>query len=217
MHTYATDASDRARVPVYIAVLAVSAALAVHYALREANVPPPWWASPPSVMGVYGVLFLLYDRLLWHGWSGRLKLSAIPDVRGTWAGSLRSSHDEGAEIHAVLVVRQRWSRVLVRMCTKTSRSVSVMAAINTEECSECGLKYEYVNEPSTFSKETMQVHRGTANLRLVSGGTGMEGDYYAGRGRQNIGTVRLTRVSLKPLDFEAAIAIAPKQEEKAAQ
>ena len=64
MHTYATDASDRARAPVYIAILAVLIALAVHYALGKAMVQLPWWASPPSVMGIYGVLsYSVTERL----------------------------------------------------------------------------------------------------------------------------------------------------------
>jgi hypothetical protein len=39
----------------------------------------------------------------------------------------------------------------------------------------------------------MQIHHGTARLRVIDENT-LEGDYYSGRGRQNYGSITLRKV-----------------------
>ena len=49
------------------------------------------------------------------------------------------------------------------------------------------LTYQYVNEPKAIAPSTMEMHKGTATLKL-SGST-LDGGYYTGRGRGEVGTV----------------------------
>jgi hypothetical protein len=80
-----------------------------------------------------------------------------------------------------------------------------MAVVNTSKSSEAGLKYEYLNEPGTFSIPTMNAHRGTANLRLTSDGITLKGEYYTGRGRQTIGDMVFHKVSTQFITREIAL------------
>ncbi len=55
------------------------------------------------------------------------------------------------------------------------------------------LIYEYVSEPNPGAVETLHIHYGTARVTLND--DNLEGEYYTGRGRLNIGTIRLHRKS----------------------
>lgn len=206
MHTYATDARDRETVPLWLAAFAVAATLFLNYLLKAFNLQVPWWIDAPSVMGFYGLLFTLFDNFLWRLKFKAIYLSDIPNIRGTWVGIVKSSYGGGTEVPGVILyVRQTWSQLSVQVETQSSRSFSTMGAVNTSNASEPGLKYEYINEPGTFSVQTMQTHRGTANLRLNPDGTTLSGEYYTGRGRQNIGDMVFHRVSTQFLTREAAL------------
>jgi hypothetical protein len=195
MHAYATDARDRERIPIWLAIASVIAALFLHTTLGTFNLDIPWWVESPSVMGFYGLFHIWFDNVGWHLRVAGIRLSSIPDIRGTWVGSIKSSYQDGGQTQAVIYIRQTWMRLIVRLETETSRSVSTMAALNTYEAAESGLKYEYLNEPGNFSVPTMQIHRGTTHLQISPDETILEGDYYTGRGRQNIGSMVFQRVS----------------------
>lgn len=206
MHTYATDAKDRESIPLWLAALAVAATLFLNYLLKVLKLQVPWWVDAPSVMGFYGLFYALFDNLLWRLQFRSIHLSEIPNIRGTWVGTVKSSYGGGTEVRGVILyVRQTWSKLSVQIETETSRSYSTMAVVNTNNSSESGLKYEYINEPGTFSLQTMQTHRGTANLRLDPDGITLKGEYYTGRGRQNIGDMVFRRVSNQFLTREAAL------------
>lgn len=57
---------------------------------------------------------------------------------------------------------------------------------------ECILIYDYLNEPNSDAVETMHMHRGTARL-VLTGADQLEGDYYTGRDRSNIGVIKLRK------------------------
>ena len=51
----------------------------------------------------------------------------------------------------------------------------------------------YVNEPKSGAVGTMNMHQGTAVLKLKE--QILEGDYYSGRGRQGIGSITLHKAT----------------------
>lgn len=209
MHTYATDSKDRESVPLWLAALAVAATLSLNSLLKFLNLQVPWWIDAPSVMGFYGVFYALFDNFLWRLPFQVIYLSEIPNIRGTWIGVIKSSYGEGAEVSGVILyIHQTWSKISIQVETETSKSFSVMAAVNTKNSPEFGLKYEYISEPGTFSLQTMQTHRGTSNLRLTYDSTTLKGEYYTGRGRQNIGEMTFHKVSPQFLNREAALKCA---------
>ncbi len=210
LHTYATDAPDRVVYPKLFALCAVAASLAFAK-LIQMGVSIPWWIDAPSVMGFFGFLYVVFDRYLWHLSHGQYYLSAIPDLRGTWVGTIRSSHDEQVKVSAVLHIRQTWTGILITLETEGSRSVSLMAMLNSSSSAQAGLAYEYLNEPATFSPETMVPHRGVAHLRLGGDGSILKGDYYSGRGRQNLGSMTFCLVSRNFFDHATALRAAEGQ------
>ena len=204
MHSYATNARDREEVAIIIAVVAVMATLALGYLNTTLQLQIPWWVDTPSVMGFYGLFYKLYDTLLWRFKFGFIKLSSIPHVSGTWYGVVKSSYSEKLETPLVICIHQTWTRISIRAETANSRSFSTMAALNTDESPECGLKYEYLNEPSTFVVDTLHSHRGDAHLRISSNGDELAGDYFTGRGRRNIGEIRVRKIERKILSKDEA-------------
>lgn len=206
MHAYATDAKDRESIALWLAASAVAATLLLNYVLKVLKLQIPWWVDAPSVMGFYGLLHTVFDNFVWQLQFGSVRFSEIPIIQGTWVGIVRSSYEGGTEVREVLMyVRQTWSKISIQLETDRSRSSSTMAAVNTEKVFESGLKYEYVNEPSALSVETMQPHRGTAHLRLAPDRITLEGDYFTGRSRQNIGEMVFRLVSSKRLTRHEAL------------
>jgi len=207
MHAYATDARDRDFMQPFLAVPAVVAALVLHWIIATLKFTVPFWVDAPSVMTFYGVLRALYDRYLWHLRIFSVPLSEVPDLRGTWAGELHSDFGGDTIVPGVLRVQQTWSKMVVRLQTEHSSSCSESATLNTDKSSHDGLSYAYLNEPRQLSVGTMEAHRGSARLRLTADGDTLEGDYFTGRGRRNIGEMQFHRISRDVLSREEALRI----------
>jgi len=65
MHTYASDSPDRTIAPWVIAAIAVVVAYAYFIATSRYEFSMPWWMEAPSILGVYGAGYWMYDRWLW--------------------------------------------------------------------------------------------------------------------------------------------------------
>ncbi len=191
MHSYEIEG----RGTVVAAIMGVSILLVwlLDIGLGAINFEPEWWLSVPSFAGCYSILYWLFDRYVWKlGLLGKLNLSQVPNLNGRWVGEVESSYRNGGGAHPVSVlILQRWSKILVRLETERSRSSSIMASLRTTDLANPELSYQYINEPKSTAPNTMEMHRGTATLELA--GTGLEGDYYTGRGRGEIGTIKLRR------------------------
>src|SRR5579864_6901995 len=118
MHAYATDA-DRKGVPIVLALIAIGATSLFLYLIQTLKITLPWWIDAPSVMGFYGILYALYDRMLWRLHLGSFRLSHIPEVSGVWAGELTSSYNDGTKKDIVFTIEQTWSRISIRTETDT--------------------------------------------------------------------------------------------------
>jgi hypothetical protein len=204
MHAYATD-EDRTRAILYLAVASAALGSAAGYLLSLFGNSLPHWLTAPSTMTVFGMLFWIFNRYAWAWHVRSARPSKIPDLRGTWAGVVHSSHDN-RDTPVTVYIRQTWLRISVRLESERSASASVMAALNTDEApAEQGLNYEYLNEPVATALPTMHIHRGTAHLRVSPDGTTLEGNYYSGRDRTNVGTIRLRKVCTEPLPRAEAL------------
>lgn len=185
MHAYATDSSERKTVNIVLALAGVILALVLHWILQTVKTGVPWWVDIPSVMGFYGILYSAFDRRLWKlGILHKVGLVKVADLSGTWIGYVCSSFDNHAEQHeATLTINQTWTKISINMRTERSDSHSQVSAIFREP--EIVVRYQYLSEPRSDSKDTMHTHRGTAWLVLRE--NGLEGEYYTGRDRQNHG------------------------------
>jgi len=197
-HTYSTDSTERRYAPFFIAAAAIGAALLVYRLLEKYHVNLPGWASPLDTMAFSGLFYTLFDRYVWK-WLARhrIRITKIPDLSGTWKGYVRPAGTSGAsaglaiKTEITINFQQTWTDMLVVGRTQLSKSHSLSASVITND--ECSISYEYLNEPFADALYTMHAHRGTAMLSIDKTQTKLDGEYYSGRDRQNIGTIHLTR------------------------
>ena len=191
MHSYETEGRGK----VVVAIIGVSVLLVwlLHVGMNALDFEPRWWLSVPSLAGCYSGLHWLFDRYVWRlGLLRTLKLIHQPDLNGKWVGEVKSSYSQDGRAHSVsVVVMQRWSKMVLRFETEHSRSTSTTGRLRTADLPNPELSYQYVNEPMPTAPGTMEMHKGTATLELI--GSGLEGDYYTGRGRGEVGTIKLRR------------------------
>jgi len=199
-HTYSTDSTERRYIPFFIAAAAIGATFLTFHFSGKYHFTLPWWASPPiDTMAFYGAFYGFFDRYIWKlPVMHRLRITKIPDLSGTWRGRVYpvetggASAGLGADTDITVSIRQTWTTMLVVGRTTLSESHSLSGSLITSD--EYTLSYEYTNEPSASAPDTMHAHRGVARLTVNDTGTAiLEGEYYPGRDRQNIGTIRLTR------------------------
>ena len=191
MHSY--DVHSRQGVYLVIALLSVPPVWLVAFTLEVARLEPEWWMTTPSFGAFYFVFYWLFDRHVWRfAFLHRLGLVKIPDLNGIWDGSAESSYGENGSIHPVsITITQSWSRIAIRLESDHSHSNSEVGAIRNLDLGTPELVYMYWSEPKSHSRESMEAHRGTAILELS--GPVLSGPYYTGRGRREIGTIKVTR------------------------
>ena len=196
MHSY--ELEGRGKIVVALGVIGVFLVWLVDFGLTAIKFEPQWWLSVPSFAGFYSALYWLFDRHVWRcPILGKLEIVQVPDLNGTWTGYLRSSYDDYKSNYPItVVIRQRWSRITVRLETEQSHSRSLAATLRVVDLPRPELSYLYINEPNPGASGTMNIHRGTVDLEFSE--DSLEGHYYTGRGRMTNGTMRLTRDQCGP-------------------
>ena len=192
MHSY--DVHGRQWVYIAIALLSVPPVWLVAFTLEYMRTDPEWWITPPSFGAFYSVFYWLFDRHVWRfKLLHRLGLVKIPDLNGRWAGSVDSSYGESGAMYPVsLSITQTWSKIAIRLDSDHSRSYSQIGAIRNLDLITPELAYIYSNDPKIHAADSMEAHRGTAILELSE--PALTGLYYTGRGRREVGEIKVTRV-----------------------
>ena len=191
MHSYELD--GRGKVAITLAASSVLLVWLLDVMLGYLGIEPRWWLSLPSFGGIYATLHWLFDRYLWRwGVLDKIGLARVPNLNGRWTGEIQASYiaDE-KPLQVSVLIRQRWSKLVIRLDAARSRSHSVSATLRVSDLPYPTLDYMYVNEPSPNALETMHAHRGTAMLELRGGD--LKGEYYTGRDRREIGAIQLRR------------------------
>lgn len=193
-HPYSTNSEERKHVPLYLAILAVVTSLILAAIFRKIDWIPPLWVDVSSVMFLYGIFYGVFKEYGWKwGWLRGLTRISTPILSGEWTGIVQSNFDGavGAEHAVTVTIGQDWTDIVIRLVGPNSKSHSLSASMVVTE-DECILIYDYLNEPNQNAAQTMHMHRGTARL-ILTGNDRLEGDYYTGRDRNNIGIIRLRR------------------------
>ena len=197
MHPYSTH-KPRLRVYSLLAVPSVLGAWLI--SVGTVNFEwPQWLVSAPSVVGVYALIYQLFDRWFWRTWvAQRLGLAAVPCLSGAYDGQLTSTFkdDKGNNVVAdiTLTLYQTWTKMSVEMAvtsgSSTSRSISDVGAIS-QDGTATRLKYLYHNKVNPgLADDDMRDHEGVADLRITGSGR-LEGSYFNARNRA--GTIQATR------------------------
>lgn len=196
-HPYATDSNERKTVMFWLAIVSVILCYGIYLYIEKTEVSLSYWVSAPSVFGVYGLLYLIFNEWFWK-WSlfHKIRLVKVPVVSGRWVGHLKSSFDDyKSEIQITISIYQSWTDLLVVLETDTSSSFSQSASIITSNPHCTTITYGYINSPSPASLDTMHMHIGTTTLELKENTNRMLGVYYSGRDRKNVGDIVITKAS----------------------
>ena len=191
MHSY--DAPGRQWVYIAIALLSVPPVWTVAFAIEAMGVNPAWWMTTPSYGAFYTAFYWLFDRHVWRvKYLRQSGLVKIPNLNGRWVGSADWSYGSGSSTQPVsLSVTQTWSRIMIKLDSDYSSSYSEAGAIRNLDLDTPELIYMYWNEPKSHATHSMEAHRGTVILELSK--DILIGPYYTGRGRREIGTIKVSR------------------------
>ena len=193
MHSY--DLDGRGKVYAALAVASLLPVWLLDAAINAINFDLHWWVSAPSFAGFFACLHWTFDCYVWRiDVLRQIGLVGAPDLGGEWVGSVESSYGQEGENREISVsIVQRWSTMSIAAETEHSQSHSVVASLRDDAGPFPELTYMYFNEPKSGAVGTMNMHRGTAVLKVRE--QVLEGDYYSGRGRQEIGSIRLHRAN----------------------
>jgi hypothetical protein len=191
MHSYSTDSDERSRATVFIAILSILTLLTLNSFLGSF----PWWIEPPSVLGFYMGISTIFDRYVWRiPLLSKLGFIKLPDLNGTWRGTVCSSHHHMLEKRIVTIqISQTWSAISITLESAESVSQSCSASLYINDAEGAILRYQYRNTPHPTSKKAMQSHWGT--VKLCVKGNRLVGDYYTGHERQTYGELELRRLT----------------------
>jgi hypothetical protein len=194
MHAYSIDIEERKNILLFLAIISIVLSWGLFRVLNNFRISLPWWFESPSVLFLYGLLFVFFDRWAWKFFR-KLSLIKTPNLNGEWKGYLKSSFDDhAAQIKATLKVFQTWTKIKILLTTELSVSQSETASILTDTPEGKYLNYQYINEPIASAVKTMSIHRGTVKLLLNEKDSVFVGEYYCGRDRQNFGSLNFTKV-----------------------
>ena len=193
---YSTDSGERKTVMFWLAIISVVICYIIYYCLEKKQVSLSYWVSAPSVLGVFGLLYFIFNKWLWK-WSllHKTRLVIVPVLDGRWEGYLTSSYDNfKSEKHITISIYQDWTEVLIVLETDSSKSYSSTASVVTFNPHCFTLTYEYVNIPTPTALETMHMHIGSATLEYKEHSKDIVGSYFSGRDRKNVGDIKLKRI-----------------------
>ena len=199
MHDYSYDSDERRNCIVFLLIISMIAGWIVGLQMNGGRIEVflPWYSEFRLALLLFGLSYAVFNRHLWKVELIRnlsIGQVTIPNLNGTWKGSLTSSYDEHKDEYAArIVIRQTWTKISVQLETEGSKSVSEIAAIRGESSTGYYLEYSFRNEPKSepASVHTMNIHYGTARLRI--GNKLLQGDYYTGRGRNTSGGMKLPK------------------------
>ena len=160
------------------------------------EVQVPFFISLPSILGIYSVMFYLFDNYLWKlSIFKKIKIINSENLNGQWQGYIKSSYDSmQSKIVAELKIRQTATKIKIYGKFNNSKSVSINENFAFSEIdNSVALFYFYKNEPSYDAVETMAMHEGSVKLILDREKNILTGSYYSGRDRNNHGTIFVER------------------------
>lgn len=192
MHGYSINVNERKLVPFLIAAASIGLVFLIKHNFRL-----PDWIPVPSVLAVYGVLFALFDKIIWrigflHSWG----LIATPDLNGEWIMTSNSSKTEQkVQYSGKLYIDQTWNEINIFFDGNIATSNSLMASINFLNKKKFSIEWEYLSKKKPDHSEDEYMHYGMTRLELDLSQSEivLRGDYFTDRSRHNYGNVQIKK------------------------
>jgi len=164
-----------------LAAIAIGAFAAITLVLG--GQPDATWFRPASIAATIVGLFALVVDWAAPRTPMTRKLFKLPDLRGTWAATIRptdirSGATSGREVLAYVTIRQRLGNVTVALFTAENTSHSTSASITNVNESKY-LAYTYRGEPKASVQHRSPNHYGAARLHIL--GSTLSGAYWTDR------------------------------------
>lgn len=182
--------------------------IAVAIVLYGAKAELSFFKPLSIVTTVLTVALAGFDRLFWRlPWMS--KLHGVPNLNGTWTGHVDSTWVDPkngkalTSILGVVVVRQTYTSLYVRMFTAEQSSMSVAAGLEPEADGRVVMNYLYRSEPQLSIRDRSQIHYGGVRLALGGEADELDGSYWTDRNSK--GELKLRRISrVHAADLKAA-------------
>ncbi len=201
-HLYSAANVNRVNVVTGLGVLGATIAAAIVLLIPNVDHQVSAWGGVAAATVLSSAIFALYEKRVWRTpVAALLPGTTVPDMRGTWRGTLvvRKGHsDEATGIPLACEVRieQDWSRIIIDLKTAETESWSVMATVDVYR-----LHYEYYVIPRATPEGgvlgSLNPHYGMARLTLSRRNV-LRGHWFNDRPFQRSGEIDLQRVRAKP-------------------
>ena len=215
MHEYVVAHHDRKKIYYSAAILSSLVGGLIIFAITKINGLTGLAIAGPSGAVVFFLLFLVFDLWIWkfkflYEW-GIIK---IPNIGGDWMAEISSGAPVSAPpnidakgeatqkvILANFKVHQNYSRLLIKLDTKNSESISQMASLVmvSPECFK--LRYEYLAKYKRDADSQALTHYGVTEFKLESVNSVFnskyEASYYTELSRDSHGSMVISRVAKK--------------------
>ena len=188
--------SSRARTAAYVVTFAWSIALFIAGVQVPGALSKSLAASPTVIVAC----FWIFDHLLWRQRPLR-RLAQMPNLRGTWKGTLVShrANDDGVvvvhpPIPVFLTVDQTYTSVSIRLFSAESSSRSFATAVQKGAGQEFTLYYHYSNKAKMPFRRWSPIHDGASRIDIAGTRPAhLAGEYWTDRHTQ--GTYELIRMT----------------------
>lgn len=201
-HEYSVVGHSRSKIGMVISVVSglVAGALTTLVGIVAAYLADKGVSIPNIIMWpitgavVFGVLFLLFDKVFWK--HVRLRgVVGIPDISGKWridGKSFNPNTEEEYDWTGSIEITQCYEKITVFLKTSQSSAQSITAAMVDEGIAGFRLIYSYRNQPKPGEVE-LQGHLGHCEILFASELTTAEAQYFNGLGRSTHGTMKLLK------------------------
>jgi len=145
------------------------------------------WVSYVGAIVSFGGF--VFENFLWRwSWLQRWSWFPVPDLNGTWKGTLISSfiHPDGTKvgpIEAYIVVRQSFLNVSVRQFTAESASSTLSGSVTSDPDGVKRLEVMYFNFPDLRYQPVSRAHHGSFSYCIEGQpASALAGRYWTDRG-----------------------------------
>lgn len=149
--------------------------------------------SSVTLLGVFGLLYFLYRKLLWKI-PIISRFHSIPNLNGTWNGELISSyltHGVPTRVKVSMRIKQDWDHISVICTFPKSMSHSIAAFLFSKSDSGIEFGFPYCNDSLCVNWKTKN-HDGYNSFTI--NGNSMKGRYFTNREDGTNGTIVLEKV-----------------------
>ncbi len=152
------------------------------------------------VAGINWFLWSIFKKWLWKYLIFNNWLVMIPDLNGSWSGTLQSTWIDNTtnkpipQIETTAIIRQDLSTITIDFSTNEMESRSIIAEISLHPHRRVTeINYIYQSDPDAVVKHRSEIHYGAAKLiyNKNSKGETLKGDYWTDR--KTTGTITLKR------------------------